>query len=195
MATPIPFPVSGPGVDGFGPSHQQVPGRRPGVTGQHGEPRCAQLSIAPQRARLGPVAIQLNDGSQDLLDSLEYGSLATYKVDGLDSQIQSDSRVHGARRHHQFEPIDGLKARPSPWTSPATSTRETAALQSGGRLQCGCRCRGPADRQNAGLFRTEHRPFALPIAAENQYIFHGQRRHKVPHQHGCHVGQVRQAVV
>jgi flagellar hook-associated protein 2 len=41
---------------------------------------------------LGPDAIQLNDGSQDLLDSLGSGEYAEYKVNGLGGSIQSSSR-------------------------------------------------------------------------------------------------------
>jgi flagellar hook-associated protein 2 len=44
-------------------------------------------------ARLGPVSIQLNDGSQDLLDTLNTGALASYKVNGLGAAIESDSRA------------------------------------------------------------------------------------------------------
>lgn len=44
-------------------------------------------------ANLGPDSIQLNDGSQDLLDTLTTGGLATYDVNGLGNSIQSNSRT------------------------------------------------------------------------------------------------------
>ncbi len=44
-------------------------------------------------SKLGPVAIQLNDGSQDLIDTLSTGTLASYTVNGLPSPVQSDSRT------------------------------------------------------------------------------------------------------
>jgi len=42
---------------------------------------------------LGPTAIQLNDGAQDLLDTLNTGTMATYQVNGLPTTIQSNSRT------------------------------------------------------------------------------------------------------
>lgn len=47
--------------------------------------------LALQSTKLGNVAIQLNDGTQDLLTSVATGSLASYKVDGLSNVITSDS--------------------------------------------------------------------------------------------------------
>jgi flagellar hook-associated protein 2 len=44
-------------------------------------------------ANLGPVAIQLNDGSQDLLSSITAGTLASYTVSGLGTAISSNSRT------------------------------------------------------------------------------------------------------
>jgi flagellar hook-associated protein 2 len=46
-----------------------------------------------QSQKLGPVAIQLNDGTSDLLNTLNSGALAEYKVDGLATPITSDSRT------------------------------------------------------------------------------------------------------
>jgi flagellar hook-associated protein 2 len=42
---------------------------------------------------LGPVSIQLNDGSKDLLDTLNTGGAATYTVNGVGTGIQTDSRT------------------------------------------------------------------------------------------------------
>jgi flagellar hook-associated protein 2 len=50
-----------------------------------------RLSI--QSDSLGPVSIQLNDGSEDLLTTLNTGAKATYKVNGLPAQIESTSRT------------------------------------------------------------------------------------------------------
>ena len=44
-------------------------------------------------SNLGPDSIQLNDGSQDLLDSMGTGELASYRVNGLAEAIQSTSRT------------------------------------------------------------------------------------------------------
>ncbi len=49
--------------------------------------------ISLQSARLGAVAVALNDGSQNVLDTLTTGALASYRINGLPaSPIQSDSR-------------------------------------------------------------------------------------------------------
>jgi flagellar hook-associated protein 2 len=47
--------------------------------------------LSLQSSKLGNVSIQLNDGTQDLLNSVSTGSLASYKVDGLSNTITSDS--------------------------------------------------------------------------------------------------------
>lgn len=47
--------------------------------------------MALQSTALGNVAIQLNDGTKDLLTSVAMGSLASYKIDGLSNVITSDS--------------------------------------------------------------------------------------------------------
>jgi flagellar hook-associated protein 2 len=46
-----------------------------------------------QSQKLGPDTIQLSDGTSDLLSSLNTGTLASYKVDGLSSAVTSDSRT------------------------------------------------------------------------------------------------------
>jgi flagellar hook-associated protein 2 len=46
-----------------------------------------------QSQKLGPVDIQLNDGTTDLLTTLNTGVLASYKVDGLQTPITSDSKT------------------------------------------------------------------------------------------------------
>jgi flagellar hook-associated protein 2 len=47
--------------------------------------------LAVQASTLGNVSIQLSDGSNNLLNTISTGSLATYKVDGLSTTITSDS--------------------------------------------------------------------------------------------------------
>jgi flagellar hook-associated protein 2 len=59
-------------------------------TGSTGAP---QYRLALRSINLGPDSIQLNDGSQDLLDSLGTGQLASYTVNGLGGTIQSSSRT------------------------------------------------------------------------------------------------------
>jgi flagellar hook-associated protein 2 len=49
--------------------------------------------LALQSTKLGPVGIQLNDGSQDLQNTQVTGALATYKVNGIATEISSDSRT------------------------------------------------------------------------------------------------------
>lgn len=49
--------------------------------------------LSVQNSALGDVPIQLNDGSQDLLSTLSPGALATYKVNGLNTEVESDSRT------------------------------------------------------------------------------------------------------
>jgi flagellar hook-associated protein 2 len=48
--------------------------------------------LALQSTALAPVTIQLNDGTSDLITTMATGSNATYKVNGLDRVIQSESR-------------------------------------------------------------------------------------------------------
>jgi len=50
-----------------------------------------QYRVVLSSTSLGPVSIQLNDGSQDLLGSLNTGTLASYTVNGMGSAIQSSS--------------------------------------------------------------------------------------------------------
>ena len=52
-----------------------------------------QYQLVLRSTELGPDTIQLNDGSQDLLDKLTTGGLATYDVNGLGASIQSNSRT------------------------------------------------------------------------------------------------------
>jgi flagellar hook-associated protein 2 len=47
--------------------------------------------LAIQSSTLGDVSIQFSDGSNNLLNTISTGSLATYKVDGLPNTITSDS--------------------------------------------------------------------------------------------------------
>ena len=49
--------------------------------------------LSLQSTKLGSTAIQLNDGSSDLLTTISTGTLATYFVNGLTTPISSDSRV------------------------------------------------------------------------------------------------------
>jgi len=49
--------------------------------------------LAIQSSKLGADTIQLNDGSQDLLDTLATGAKATYKLNGMATAIESDSRT------------------------------------------------------------------------------------------------------
>ncbi len=46
-----------------------------------------------QSTKLGANSIQLNDGSTDLLNTIATGSFAAYKVNGLSTPINSDSRT------------------------------------------------------------------------------------------------------
>jgi flagellar hook-associated protein 2 len=52
-----------------------------------------KYQLVLRSAELGPDTIQLNDGSQDLMDTLTTGGLATYDVNGLGNSIQSNSRT------------------------------------------------------------------------------------------------------
>jgi len=49
--------------------------------------------LSVQSAKLGATTIQVNDGSTDLLNTISSGSLASYKINGLTTPIQSDSRT------------------------------------------------------------------------------------------------------
>jgi flagellar hook-associated protein 2 len=52
-----------------------------------------QYQLVLRSTELGADTIQLNDGSQDLMDTLTTGGLATYDVNGLGNSIQSNSRT------------------------------------------------------------------------------------------------------
>jgi len=49
--------------------------------------------LAVRSTSLAEVSIQLNDGSEDLLETLAVGSPATYKLNGMATEIESDSRT------------------------------------------------------------------------------------------------------
>ncbi len=49
--------------------------------------------LALQSTKLAPVAIQLQDGASSLMTVLTTGSNAAYKVNGMDRDVQSDSRT------------------------------------------------------------------------------------------------------
>src|SRR5271157_169206 len=52
-----------------------------------------QYQLVLRSTELGPDTIQLNDGSQDLMNTLTTGGPATYDVNGLGDSIQSNSRT------------------------------------------------------------------------------------------------------
>jgi flagellar hook-associated protein 2 len=52
-----------------------------------------QYQLVLRSTELGADTIQLNDGSQDLMDTLTTGGLATYDVNGLGDSIQSNSQT------------------------------------------------------------------------------------------------------
>ena len=52
-----------------------------------------QYRLVVRSANLGPDTIQLSDGTNDFLDSLSTGTLASYTVNGLSTPIQSTSRT------------------------------------------------------------------------------------------------------
>jgi flagellar hook-associated protein 2 len=52
-----------------------------------------QYQLVLRSTELGSDTIQLNDGSQDLMDKLTVGSQATYDVNGLGDTINSNSRT------------------------------------------------------------------------------------------------------
>jgi flagellar hook-associated protein 2 len=59
-----------------------------------GSPSAPDYRLSVQSTTLGDIAIQLNDGSQDLLSTLSTGSQAQYQVNGQPSTpISSDSRT------------------------------------------------------------------------------------------------------
>ncbi len=49
--------------------------------------------LAIRSTKLDSVSIQLNDGGQDLLDTLAVGAKAAYKVNGMATAIEADSRT------------------------------------------------------------------------------------------------------
>ena len=49
--------------------------------------------LAIRSTKLGANTIQLNDGTSDLVDTLSTGAKASYKVNGLSTLIESDSRT------------------------------------------------------------------------------------------------------
>ena len=59
-------------------------------TGSSGAPN---YRLAIRSAKLGADTVQLNDGTSDLLDTLSTGAKATYRVNGLSTLIESDSRT------------------------------------------------------------------------------------------------------
>jgi len=59
-----------------------------------GSPSSPNYKLSLQTTKLGNIAVQLNDGSQDLLSTLSAGSQAQYQVNGQPSTpISSDSRT------------------------------------------------------------------------------------------------------
>ena len=59
-----------------------------------GSPSSPNYRLSLQTTKLGNIAVQLNDGSQDLLSTLSAGSQAQYQVNGQPSTpISSDSRT------------------------------------------------------------------------------------------------------
>jgi len=59
-----------------------------------GSSQTPDYRLSLRATRLGPVSIQLNDGSQDLLDTLASGTLASYRLQGQQGDpITSDSRT------------------------------------------------------------------------------------------------------
>jgi flagellar hook-associated protein 2 len=56
-----------------------------------GSPSSPDYRLALNATSLGPVNVQLNDGTQDLLNTLSTGTLASYYVDGIPNAITSDS--------------------------------------------------------------------------------------------------------
>jgi flagellar hook-associated protein 2 len=58
-----------------------------------GSSTAPQYRLVLRSSNLGPDSIQLNDGSKDLLNTLSTGTTARYKVNGLDTEIESTSRT------------------------------------------------------------------------------------------------------
>ncbi|MGI8988802.1 MAG: flagellar filament capping protein FliD [Bryobacteraceae bacterium] len=58
-----------------------------------GSPSAPDYRLSLQSSKLGPNTLQLNDGSRDLLNTAATGTLATYKVNGLNLVSSSDSRT------------------------------------------------------------------------------------------------------
>jgi len=58
-----------------------------------GSTQTPDYRLSLQSTKLGPTTIQLNDGTTNLLDITTTGSLASYKINGLPTAIESDSRT------------------------------------------------------------------------------------------------------
>ena len=59
-----------------------------------GSPSAPNYKLSLQTTKLGDIAVQLNDGSQDLLSTLSAGAQAQYQINGQPSTpISSDSRT------------------------------------------------------------------------------------------------------
>jgi flagellar hook-associated protein 2 len=56
-----------------------------------GSPSSPDYRLAVNANSLGAVNVQLNDGTQDLLNTLSTGTLASYYVNGIPNEITSDS--------------------------------------------------------------------------------------------------------
>jgi len=83
-----------------------------------------QYQLVLRSTELGPDTIQLNDGSQDLMDTLTTGALATYDVNGLGDTIQSNSQTVTLAPGLT---IDLLQATPSGQPVTVTVSRDTSA--------------------------------------------------------------------
>jgi flagellar hook-associated protein 2 len=58
-----------------------------------GPPGSPDYRLSLQSTKLGPSAIQLNDGTVDLLEQLAAGAKAKYKVNGMTTEIETDSQT------------------------------------------------------------------------------------------------------
>jgi flagellar hook-associated protein 2 len=83
-----------------------------------------QYQLVLRSTELGPDTIQLNDGSQDLMDTLTTGGLATYDVNGLGDSIQSNSQTVTLAPGLT---VNLLQATPSGQPVTVTVSRNTAA--------------------------------------------------------------------
>ena len=83
--------------------------------------------LAIRSTKLNADTIQLNDGTSDLLDTLSTGAKATYRVDGLSTLLESDSRTI------TLAPGVSATLLQTTGAAPATITvdRNTASIQSG----------------------------------------------------------------